>query len=1068
MIKTVAHIADIHIRQIQRHKEYREVFGRLYKQLKEIKPDLIVVAGDVVHGKINTSPEEVRMVAKLFLNLCKISQTIVITGNHDVNITNKTREDALSPIVELVQKITPNLHYWKKSGKYTIDNIDFGVLSIFDTDDGGKQTIDKLPDPKQLTNEYKIALYHGPVGNFQYDTGFRDSSDIVTLDTFSGYDITMLGDIHLKQFLDSKETVAYPGSLIAQSFVEEPSHGFLVWDLDAKTSTYHQVENDYGFKVIEVVDGNIQNKLNFIPPKGSIKVKYWNTNLEQIKDIQIDLRKKYPKLKEVKAEKQDALSKIDSKGINRIDIGDVRDVNYQNELITEYFAYNVDGIDAETIKRVCDINEEINNSPEIYDGGITRNVDWKIKSLEFDNMFSYGCGNKIDFEKLNGIVGLIAPNASGKSALLDSIAYTIYDTCSRTFKAMEVLNKKKKKFKVKLNLEINNESYWIEREGTLKSRKNRKTGETTYTCPVSVKFYMEDGDDIIDLTGSARKNTQYGSGTNEEIRKILGTFDDFILTSLSLQTNGMNFIDKKQSERKQILSQFMDIDIFDQLYEIAKSDSNEERVLLKNFQKKNSYTELATIDTKIVDLVEEESKLSKKVDKLEDDILDLQDEKIELTGHLHKIGTTLDIEQLKYDLLDKSNTLKTVKNQLGEDREYKETLRPLYNEYYQKLSKLDEEQIQSDYDDFLDLKQQLHAKEIKIETLENQIKSNEEILIELEKYKYDEDCEYCMNNGEEHINHKNKISETLDALKQNHKLENGMLTIIKHNFSKVENAEKNKTDFDMFQDELNQISQDAFKIDGKVSTLEQKIKVLNGDIKNIEDDIKEYYDNEEKIKENEKINVEIATVTADVNIIIKEKQKLIEQHKQTSSNLSVHKSDKQRIEDDIQKLIDIEQKIQDYDLYLMAISKDGIPYDLISKTIPIIEREVNEVLDNMMVGFTLSLEMEGKNINTYICYGDDKWNLELSSGMERFVSSLAIRIGLINVSTLPRPNFLVIDEGFGTLDSDNIENMGSAFDYLKTQFDFTMIITHLDGIKDYMDHLIPIEKKNDFSKVIFV
>ena len=152
----------------------------------------------------------------------------------------------------------------------------------------------------------------------------------------------------------------------------------------------------------------------------------------------------------------------------------------------------------------------------------------------------------------------------------------------------------------------------------------------------------------------------------------------------------------------------------------------------------------------------------------------------------------------------------------------------------------------------------------------------------------------------------------------------------------------------------------------------------------------------------------------------------------------------------------------------MALSRDGIPYELISRTIPIIEKEVNEVLDNMMVGFTLKLEMEGKNINTYICYGEDQWNLELSSGMERFVSSLAIRLGLINVSTLPRPNFLVIDEGFGTLDSDNIANMGRAFTYLKTQFDFVMIITHLDVVKDYMDILLPVNVTPEaYSEIIY-
>ena len=152
----------------------------------------------------------------------------------------------------------------------------------------------------------------------------------------------------------------------------------------------------------------------------------------------------------------------------------------------------------------------------------------------------------------------------------------------------------------------------------------------------------------------------------------------------------------------------------------------------------------------------------------------------------------------------------------------------------------------------------------------------------------------------------------------------------------------------------------------------------------------------------------------------------------------------------------------------MALSKDGVPYELISKAIPSIEREINNVLENMNAGFHIELEMKDKMIDAFICYGDDKWNLELSSGMERFVSSLAIRIGLINVSTLPRPNFIIVDEGFGALDSDNIANMQGAFQYLRTQFDFTMIITHLDTIKDYMDTLIPIDVNKGISKVTYV
>ena len=452
MIKTIAHLADIHIRKLHRFVEYRQVFKTLYKQLKDVKPDLIYIGGDIVHGKLDTSPEEVRMVANFFLSLCKIAPTIVIPGNHDCNLNNKSREDTLSPIVDLVKKIVPNLHYWKKSGVYTIDNVDFGVMSIFDHDKEGNQLISGLPNPGDLTNKHKIALFHGGVDKHLYDNGFAVTDEHVQLDTFSGYDIVMLGDIHKRQCLDEENRICYPGSLIQQNYSEEPSHGFLLWDVEKRKAKYHQVENDYGYKILKVENGKIQNsttgnpfELTFMPPKGRVKIKYWDTTLEQIKDIQIGLRKQYPKLKEIITERQDNIS-IGGDRENKLDIGDVRELNYQNELIEDFLERNVEGIHETTIKRIQKINELTNNSPEIFDGDITRNVDWKIKSFEFDNMFCYGKGNKIDFSKLNGTVGVVAPNHSGKSSIMDAIAYTIYDVCSRTMRALDVMNKKKTTF----------------------------------------------------------------------------------------------------------------------------------------------------------------------------------------------------------------------------------------------------------------------------------------------------------------------------------------------------------------------------------------------------------------------------------------------------------------------------------------------------------------------------------------------------------------------------------------------------------------------------------------------
>ena len=185
-----------------------------------------------------------------------------------------------------------------------------------------------------------------------------------------------------------------------------------------------------------------------------------------------------------------------------------------------------------------------------------------------------------------------------------------------------------------------------------------------------------------------------------------------------------------------------------------------------------------------------------------------------------------------------------------------------------------------------------------------------------------------------------------------------------------------------------------------------------------------------------------------------------------NGKVSALQNQKETIEDRINEVKEMETQSRLFDFYLNALSKDGVSYELIEKALPMIEGEVNNILAQI-VEFGMQLEMDGKNINAYLVYGDQRWSLEMCSGMERFISGLAIRVALINVCNLPRPNFLVIDEGFGTLDSENLQSLFMLFTYLKTQFDFVMIISHIDSMRDVVDDLITIKKEKGFSNVKF-
>ena len=108
-------------------------------------------------------------------------------------------------------------------------------------------------------------------------------------------------------------------------------------------------------------------------------------------------------------------------------------------MIEEYLNNNY-AVDEDTMIKINKILSDLNT--KIASEDIIRNINWKLKKFEFSNMFSYGEDNVVDFTKLNGIIGLFAPNASGKSALLIHLHFVclIYQ---QELRANNIINKSK-------------------------------------------------------------------------------------------------------------------------------------------------------------------------------------------------------------------------------------------------------------------------------------------------------------------------------------------------------------------------------------------------------------------------------------------------------------------------------------------------------------------------------------------------------------------------------------------------------------------------------------------------
>jgi DNA repair exonuclease SbcCD ATPase subunit len=81
------------------------------------------------------------------------------------------------------------------------------------------------------------------------------------------------------------------------------------------------------------------------------------------------------------------------------------------------------------------------------------------------------------------------------------------------------------------------------------------------------------------------------------------------------------------------------------------------------------------------------------------------------------------------------------------------------------------------------------------------------------------------------------------------------------------------------------------------------------------------------------------------------------------------------------------------------------------------------------------------------------------------VASIAIRVALINISSLPKTDMLIIDEGFNELDDANVDACGQLLRSLTRWFKNIIIITHLNSLKDVVDNIIDITRQDKNANV---
>jgi exonuclease SbcC len=84
--------------------------------------------------------------------------------------------------------------------------------------------------------------------------------------------------------------------------------------------------------------------------------------------------------------------------------------------------------------------------------------------------------------------------------------------------------------------------------------------------------------------------------------------------------------------------------------------------------------------------------------------------------------------------------------------------------------------------------------------------------------------------------------------------------------------------------------------------------------------------------------------------------------------------------------------------------------------------------------------------------------VELASGAEKTLISLAFRAVMWSISSLPKVSMLILDETFGALEEDSLGLTMKMLEYLKNYFEYIFVITHDASLKGGVDNIIYIEK----------
>lgn len=680
MIKKVFHFADVHIRcESTRFDEYMYTFERLKQVFEQIDTtdSIAVIVGDLLHIKGKADVFAAHLLKQFLQSFPSDLPIYVVRGNHDVVQNRPNDPDLLSALLHGYS----NVVYVRDTKCFKVDDIGFGVVDVLDVLEPGTSSgrqVDVLPDFPDPQDDvtFNIALYHGTIVKCKLQN-YSQSVEGVPLSWFKGYDIAMLGDVHLRQIhvgqnnhiASGQLCWAYPGSMIQQNFGEEViNHGFLEWDLEKRRVFEHDLPGSEGFMKVKITNDAISVLNNRkwgieeilsgdkCPPKVHFRI-YGEFEMDRLIYLK-GLITKYAIQSELTLMNSSLCEDTDDKACSFVDNSSIVNFNTQDNWI-EHLKKHEDGRwDPDWEKFVTHpttmkmdipeglfskfIADKIDKKNEVLQKCIVGNdigsfvpSVFKITHMTWSWLLCFGRDNHINFDDIQSYTTMICGNnAVGKTSFMECILIGLFGETSpgksnsvHSAAVIHTMKPKTDKACVTINFEISGVKYTIHR--TFRSDKN------------SVKIKESDARIISD---AFEHDISGNRSVNEWVKSNICSSSDFLQTCMLCQSDVKDFFHMSSLE---------------QLSKIESSQNmnavNQFNILL-DVSKKNLITSVTLIEDILADEVSrmpnfEESLLEVALEEEADLQKQIKNERIKASALSEKIGK-FDSCDLKTDYAD--------------------------------------------------------------------------------------------------------------------------------------------------------------------------------------------------------------------------------------------------------------------------------------------------------------------------------------------------------------------------------------------------------------------------------